>query len=285
MINNETPYERLLKQPPDYTSLRVFGCACWPNLRPYNTRKLQFCSKRYVFLGYSNQHKGFKCLDPLEGRVYISRDVVFDESIFPFNTLHPNAGARLRAEISLLPESLLNSSMHFGDVNLSSPHACNSSPDVGITPGRDLLVTTENAEENEADRCISVYHRMCPSTGNNTVLLRLGQIRARGGCQRRQYRLRGPSPVLVRRARSTPHRLQCAPDPLRSTPSRSSRCFRLPCHRRIHAMGACACAICIDTGRSWRGILWGHGSYDSDYYCFFAYTSSTPIYTVSTRYT
>lgn len=28
-----------------------------------------------VFLGYSNMHKGFKCLDISTGRVYISRDV------------------------------------------------------------------------------------------------------------------------------------------------------------------------------------------------------------------
>jgi hypothetical protein len=28
-------------------------------------------------------HKGYKCLDVANGRVYISRDVVFDESIFP----------------------------------------------------------------------------------------------------------------------------------------------------------------------------------------------------------
>jgi hypothetical protein len=47
-------------------------------------------------------HKGFKCLDPSEGRVYISRDVVFDELVFPFSRLHPNAGARLRAELSVL---------------------------------------------------------------------------------------------------------------------------------------------------------------------------------------
>ena len=79
VIDNETHYARLLKQQPDYSLLRVFGCAYWPNLRPYNTRKLQFRSKRCVFLGYSNQHKGFKCLDQSEGRVYISRNVVFDE--------------------------------------------------------------------------------------------------------------------------------------------------------------------------------------------------------------
>jgi hypothetical protein len=102
VIDNQTPLERLLHQKPDYSMLRTFGCACWPNLRPYNTRKLQFCSKRCVFLGYSNIHKGFKCLDVSEGRVYISRDVIFDESVFPFHELHPNAGARLKEEVLLL---------------------------------------------------------------------------------------------------------------------------------------------------------------------------------------
>jgi hypothetical protein len=30
-----------------------FGCAYWPNLRPYNTRKLHFHSKQCAFFGYS----------------------------------------------------------------------------------------------------------------------------------------------------------------------------------------------------------------------------------------
>jgi hypothetical protein len=37
-----------------------------------------------MHLGYSNMHKGFKCLDISTGRIYISRDVVFDEHVFPF---------------------------------------------------------------------------------------------------------------------------------------------------------------------------------------------------------
>jgi histone deacetylase 1/2 len=77
VIDNETPMERLLHKTPDYASLRTFGCACWPNLRPYNTRKLAFRSKQCVFIGYSPLHKGVKCLEINSGRVYISRDVVF----------------------------------------------------------------------------------------------------------------------------------------------------------------------------------------------------------------
>lgn len=63
-----------------------------------------------MFLGYSVLHKEFKCLDVPSGRVYISRDVTFDEKVFPFSTLHPNAGSQLCSEILLLsPDSMANS--------------------------------------------------------------------------------------------------------------------------------------------------------------------------------
>jgi hypothetical protein len=102
-LDFSSPLERLFKEKSSYLGLRTFGCVCWPNLRPFNNHKLQFWSKQCVFLGYSNMYKGFKCLDVTEGRIYISRDIVFDETIFPFSTLNPNVGARLRADILLLP--------------------------------------------------------------------------------------------------------------------------------------------------------------------------------------
>lgn len=46
VINFENPITCLFGISPDYKSFRVFGCACWPNLRPYNTRKLAFRSKK-----------------------------------------------------------------------------------------------------------------------------------------------------------------------------------------------------------------------------------------------
>jgi hypothetical protein len=116
VIHYQTPLERLYHLKPNYSSLQIFWCTCWPNLRPYNQRKLEFCSKECVFLGYNNMHKGFKCLDASSGRIYISRDVVFDENIFPFSKLHPYAGARLCSEV-LLPPSVISSEFPSRGVN------------------------------------------------------------------------------------------------------------------------------------------------------------------------
>jgi hypothetical protein len=140
VIGQETPLKHLFHQDPDYSALRTFGCACWPNLRPYNTRKLAFQSTKCVFLGYSHLYKGFKCLEVKSGRVYISRDVVFDETLFPFSKLHPNAGARLRSEVLLLPTSPVNSSSSGGDntSDLSNDSPTNlpmEQPDVSVGHG------------------------------------------------------------------------------------------------------------------------------------------------------
>ena len=80
-----------------------------------------------MFLGFSNLHKGFKCLEVASGRVYISHDVIFDENVFPFSALHSNASAWLRAKISLLPSFLLNpaSSDQGGDEHVTG-HMSNS---------------------------------------------------------------------------------------------------------------------------------------------------------------
>jgi hypothetical protein len=72
--------------------------------------KLQFCSKQCIFLGYITLHKGFKFLDVAEGQVYVSRDVVFDETLNPFHKLNPNVGAQLHGEIQLLPPLLPSNS-------------------------------------------------------------------------------------------------------------------------------------------------------------------------------
>jgi hypothetical protein len=106
-LNNSSPYVTLFQSSPDYTLLRVFGCACWPNLRPYNSHKLQPHSTQCVFLGYSLHHKGYKCLNIKSGRLYISRDVVFEESIFPFQS-HSNSPSSICSTKPIITQPIIS---------------------------------------------------------------------------------------------------------------------------------------------------------------------------------
>jgi hypothetical protein len=83
VLQNESPFSKLFKRAPDYTSLRAFGCLCYPLLRPYANHKLSFRSKPCIFLGYGGTQKGYRCLDPQTRKIYLSRSVVFDETQFP----------------------------------------------------------------------------------------------------------------------------------------------------------------------------------------------------------
>jgi hypothetical protein len=40
IIQEDTPYHRVFKEPPNYNFLRIFGCVCWPNLCLYNAHRL-----------------------------------------------------------------------------------------------------------------------------------------------------------------------------------------------------------------------------------------------------
>lgn len=82
-INNLSPYFTLFNKHPDYSSIRVFGSACYPNLRSYNPHKFAYHTTKFFFLGLSGQHKGFHCLSST-GRLYISRHVIFNKDDFPF---------------------------------------------------------------------------------------------------------------------------------------------------------------------------------------------------------
>lgn len=175
VIDFEIPSTRLFHDAPDYNNLRVFGCACWPNLRPYNSRKLSFRSTQCDFLGYSSMHKGFKCLDITTGRIYISRDVVFDEAVFPFSKLRPNAGASLRKEIVLLPSSLRNT----GDDDCTAsditnttnvPAVSSESPEKIAGPMPMLLALPAQNCAHRPD-CSSQVETLSPSSSTNGAVL------------------------------------------------------------------------------------------------------------------
>ncbi|CAJ2653122.1 unnamed protein product [Trifolium pratense] len=128
-LNMQTPYQTLFHQPPNYNHLHSFGCLCFPWLRPYTTNKLENRSKPCIFLGYSNPHHAFLCLDPLSNRVYISRHVNFIEHSFPYHSLkqkQPNTSLPTPPDYppySLIPSpsTTNNQSMPITSQNSTSP--------------------------------------------------------------------------------------------------------------------------------------------------------------------
>ena len=115
-------------------------------------------------MGYSPQQKGVKCLDVSTGCVYISRDVVFDETVFPFAQLHPNAGALLQKEILLLPSHLTgrdNGDVLDTDDQLLTNPLTNGAPEYCDD-------TEKNGAEN-AEEMDQIQHFMCPGHSSSST--------------------------------------------------------------------------------------------------------------------
>jgi hypothetical protein len=82
-LQDGIPLERPSGYSPDYSMLHLFGCVCSILLAPRERTKLTAQSIECVFLGYSDEHKGYRCWDLVGRRMRISHGVTFDE-MHPF---------------------------------------------------------------------------------------------------------------------------------------------------------------------------------------------------------
>lgn len=57
--------------------LKIFGCECYPFIRPYQNKKLSYHSEHFIFLGYSSIHKRYKCKSLETKRIYFTSNVIF----------------------------------------------------------------------------------------------------------------------------------------------------------------------------------------------------------------
>jgi hypothetical protein len=147
-----TPYFALFGTHPSYDHLHVFGCTCYPNLSSTTPHKLAPRSTRCVFLGYSSDHKGYRCLDLTSHRVLISRHVVFDKLNFPFSSssstssltelgvfldpapVSPTVDPSLQVRSPRLPARPQRPLCR-----LARPHRCHPPPHSHVQPHRRLL--------------------------------------------------------------------------------------------------------------------------------------------------
>lgn len=84
VLNFKSPFEVLRGKTGGFEHLRVFGCVCFVHIQASHRGKLDARAAKCVLLGYSSTQKGYKCYDPTLRKLYVTRDVRFDESTFFF---------------------------------------------------------------------------------------------------------------------------------------------------------------------------------------------------------
>lgn len=79
-LSRQTPYEAWTGIKPNVSHIRVFGCLSHMKIPNIHSKKLDDRSMQVVNLGREPGTKAYRVYDPVTKRVYVSRDVVFEES-------------------------------------------------------------------------------------------------------------------------------------------------------------------------------------------------------------
>jgi hypothetical protein len=102
LLSNKSPYEILFSKPP-YSYLRVFGCLCFASTLTRNCHNFDSRAIPCLFLGYLASVKGFKLLNLQTKSIFLSQNVIFHKSIFPYKSLSKSDS--LDFNHSVLPHS------------------------------------------------------------------------------------------------------------------------------------------------------------------------------------
>lgn len=84
LLQGQSLYECLYGKRPSYDRIKIFGCLCYAHKSSRDKDKLKSRSRRCIFVGYPFGKKGWMLYDLESEEFFVSRDLEFDKSSFPF---------------------------------------------------------------------------------------------------------------------------------------------------------------------------------------------------------
>jgi hypothetical protein len=104
-LKNITPEEAWTKIKPDVSHFRVFGSIAWAHIPDEKRKALQPKSEKCIFVGYSEDVKGYRLLQPHCNEIILRRDVKFDENLLacePNSAVVPSSACEPSSHLCLL---------------------------------------------------------------------------------------------------------------------------------------------------------------------------------------
>ena len=105
VINNMTPFELFMKQRPDVSNLRTFGCPVFAHKPLEKQSTLDTKSSQMIFIGYDANPTAYRVLDPHTKKITVRRTVAFDETNEPPQPMTDSVNLDSLPETSVSPNS------------------------------------------------------------------------------------------------------------------------------------------------------------------------------------
>ena len=81
-IDNKIPFTIWNGKDADFSYLRVFGCICYVHIDKSQRNKFDPKSEKHIFVGYSDNHKGYRVYNLETNRIHVAINVTFNEQVF-----------------------------------------------------------------------------------------------------------------------------------------------------------------------------------------------------------